>query len=234
MSASSLLNQRTELTREPSIGGLVKFSTVDWPDQLCATLFLSGCPWRCSYCHNPHLHARQPGYDWADIEAFLQSRIGLLDGVVLSGGEPLMDPGIDTLVQRIADMGFQIGLHTAGIYPERLRAILPSIHWVGLDIKTLPKQYDKLTFRRDSWRPVDQCLEQLNQWSGTWECRTTWSEAWLSQDDLLALGHYLKTRGVSHYAVQRFRHSPDEPPRDILKTSTQEALGNLFESMEVR
>ncbi len=84
----------TAQTRQPVIGGLIPFSSVDYPGKLACVVFLAGCPWRCSYCHNPHLlsrkrHAGAPG--WADTLLWLRTRLHLLDAVVFSGGEPLSE-----------------------------------------------------------------------------------------------------------------------------------------------
>ena len=238
MKESSLRNIPVRHDRRACLGGLVPFSTVDWPDRLTATLFVSGCPWRCHYCHNPHLQRRTTHIQWEDALSFLQSRQGLLDGVVFAGGEPLMEVELPSMVRAIRKLGFEIGLHTAGIYPDRLHAILPDLAWVGLDIKTLPERYDQLTGRAGSWTPVSSCLQQLREWARRtgqpYECRTTWSEDWLSQPKLLELAAMLKNEGVQTYAVQRFRSAPDREPVDRLLPQTEAVLNALFTSYTLR
>lgn len=137
------------------IAGLVPFSTVDWPGNLCAVLFLQGCPWRCPYCHNANiLDLRTPGtVSWDEVETLLSRRRGLLDGVVFSGGEALVQgsasPGsrLETALKRVRELGFRTGLHTAGAYPRRLEYLLYEglLDWVGLDIKALPQDYELAT-----------------------------------------------------------------------------------------
>ncbi len=233
-SSMSLQDTRSDRPLRPALGGLTPFSTVDWPDRLTATLFVAGCPWRCHYCHNPHLHHRESGIEWSGVERFLNSRSGLLDGVVISGGEPLMEPSLPRLIARIRELGHEVGLHTAGIYPQRLAAILPMIQWVGLDVKTLPEHYDALTSRKGSWLAVKDCLSQLQGWSGRYECRTTWSKTWLSEADLLDLARLLKAQDVYAYSVQRYRHSPDTEPSDTLSTHAQTTLQSMFATFSVR
>ena len=77
------------------IGGLTPLSTTDYPGQLAAAVFCQGCPWRCGYCHNPHLIPAtvKQGIDWVEVMRFLERRRGLLDAVVFSGGEPTLQPG---------------------------------------------------------------------------------------------------------------------------------------------
>lgn len=219
---------------EPCIGGLVGFSAVDWPDRLTATLFLSGCPWRCHYCHNPHLQARSRTLDWQDVLQFLDSRRGLLDGVVISGGEPLMDTALPTVVQEIRQRGFEVGLHTAGIYPDRLAQILPDLAWIGLDVKTLPEHYDDLTMRRGSWEPVQTCLQLLHDSGSDYECRTTWSASWLDESGLLRLARLLRSMHVSSYSLQRYREQPDKAPSGRLTAQTERLLTQMFPTFSIR
>lgn len=192
-------------TRPPAIGGLVPYSSVDWPGQLVAVLFIAGCPWRCHYCHNPHLQQRHADYDWAQLLAWLPSRRGLLDGVVFSGGEPLSEAQLPRLLQSVRALGFKTGLHSAGIYPGRLLRVLPLLDWLALDIKSDAAGHDALTVRVGSWPPVRLSLHHALHAGIDLECRTTWHPAWLSESRLLALAEHLASLGVRHYAVQQAR-----------------------------
>jgi len=214
----------------PAIGGLAPFSSVDWPGQLAAVVFVAGCPWRCHYCHNPHLQTRARTLDWDDVFAFLRRRVGLLDAVVFSGGEPLSEPQLPQLMRDVRALGYKIGLHTGGIYPARLADVLPLVDWVGLDIKTSAPRYDALTGRRGSAAPVDACLDLLLHNGGTFECRTTWHPDWLPEPQLLALAQNLSQRGVKHYALQAYRSAPGTPAITLPSEGTQRALAACFSS----
>ena len=123
--------------REIQIGGLVPFTTIDYPGKLACVLFLVGCPLRCEYCSNPHLLSPGDGeYDPARIFEWLRTRIGKLEAVVFSGGEALMqsDATIEYM-QRVRELGFKIGLHTNGFYPNLLSRASDYIDWFGLDFK---------------------------------------------------------------------------------------------------
>ncbi|XZG69954.1 anaerobic ribonucleoside-triphosphate reductase activating protein [Chitinibacteraceae bacterium HSL-7] len=193
---------------EPALAGLVPFSSVDWPGHLVATLFVAGCPWRCAYCHNPHLQERHHPAGapaWDDVLAWLPTRAGLLDGVVFSGGEPLAEPRLPEMIESVRALGFRTALHTAGAYPKRLAACLPYLDWVGLDIKTLRRSYAALTGKRGSGAAADQALDLLLAGGVPFECRTTVHPA-LHDDTLLAeLADDLLARGVHCYALQRFQ-----------------------------
>ncbi|WP_296226488.1 anaerobic ribonucleoside-triphosphate reductase activating protein [Ralstonia sp. UBA689] len=237
MNAASLLkNAPAEPPRcpPPAIGGLTPFSSVDWPGQLAAVVFIAGCPWRCHYCHNPHLQTRARTLDWDDVLTFLQRRQGLLDAVVFSGGEPLSEPRLPQLMRAVRSLGFKVGLHTGGIYPAHLADALPLVDWVGLDIKTTAPRYDALTGRRGSAAPVDACLDLLLRSGCAFECRTTWDPSWLPEPQLLALAQDLSLRGVKHYAIQAYRSAPGTPVITLPSERTQGALAACFTSFSCR
>ncbi|CBJ35835.1 anaerobic ribonucleoside-triphosphate reductase activating protein [Ralstonia solanacearum] len=212
----------------PFIGGLTPFSSVDWPGQLAAVVFIAGCPWRCHYCHNPHLQLRERRLHWTQVMAFLQRRRTLLDAVVFSGGEPLSEPRLPQLIAAVRELGFKAGLHTGGIYPARLAAVLPMLDWVGLDIKTTASRYDALTGRRGSAAPVATCLDQLLQSNCAFECRTTWHPDWLPEPELLELAQDMKQRGVKHFALQAYRSAPGALATVSPSDATKHALATCF------
>lgn len=143
--------------RELRVGGLAPLTTIDYPGgRLSAVVFCQGCPWRCRYCHNPELQpARKANVQrWTQVEPFLERRRGLLDAVVFSGGEPTLQPGLEDALVRARSLGFEVGLHSAGIYPRRLARLLPRLDWVGLDLKALPADYSRVTRVEGSGDPA--------------------------------------------------------------------------------
>lgn len=130
-----------------NIGGFTPCTTIDYPGELAAVIFCQGCPWRCGYCHNPYLQdtGRAGTIAWDDLCRFLAKRRGLLDAVVFSGGEPTMQVGLSKAAKMVREMGFKVGLHTAGPWPERVLACLPHLDWVGMDIKAPFEEYEAIT-----------------------------------------------------------------------------------------
>ncbi len=234
MNGPSLTNPKKISIKAPVIGGFVPFSTVDWPGKLAAIIFISGCPWRCHYCHNPHLQSRQPQESWEAILARLSQRKGLLDGVVLSGGEPLIEQACKSLVLALRALDFEVAIHTAGIYPTRLSALLPELSWVALDVKTTESAYDRLTGKQSSYALTDQSLNILLDWGGPFECRTTWSPDWLSERELIDLAQSLSARGVREYALQRFRNIKSQESPVSLSASSLHTLQGLFNKFTYR
>jgi len=183
------------LNVEPNVAGLVKLSTTDWPGKLVAVVFLQGCPWRCTYCHNKDiLDPRSPSkMPWQDVLDFLAKRRGLLDGVVFSGGEPLLSAALSDAIQNVAEYGFEIGLHTGGAWPRKLSALLADdmFDWVGLDIKHLESHYDKVTGVAASGRAAYRSLEAVVQSGVNHEVRTTVSPTVHTRGDVQTLIEHL-------------------------------------------
>jgi len=185
------------------IGGFTRLTTIDYPGELAAVVFCQGCAWRCRYCHNTDLlDARAPGLiHWTDIRRFLEQRIGLLDGVVFSGGEPTAQSALGAAMQETRALGFKVGLHTGGAYPDRLRDLLPLIDWVGLDIKALPHDYPAITGVAQSGQRAWESLDLLLTARVPMEVRTTLMPNW-TPEQIAELAHAIADAGVTHYCIQ--------------------------------
>ncbi|MDR7295994.1 pyruvate formate lyase activating enzyme [Pelomonas aquatica] len=195
-----------------AVAGLQPFSSVDFPGRLAAVVFLQGCPWRCGYCHNADLQPRGQGGGprWPALRDWLARRLGRLDGVVFSGGEPTLDPALPAVLDQLREMGYALGLHTAGLAPRRLAALLPRLDWVGLDVKAAPADaglHDRITGRRGSLHAVRESLALLQRSGVEFECRTTVHPRWFTDADLLRLVSELAA--VPRHALQLAR-LPDE------------------------
>ena len=220
--ATSRLGLRS---RPLAIGGLERFSVVDWPGQITATVFCQGCGWRCRYCHNPGLipfrgvgvganvgsvaasrvaALAEPEWTWSSVLAWLRDRRGLLDGVVFSGGEPTLQPGLAEAVRGTRELGFRIGLHTGGPVPEALNEVLPLVDWVGFDFKAPFADYLRVTGRLGG-DAARQSLGLLRAAGVALEVRTTWHPELLSECDLGVMADTLVAAGVDEWVLQRFR-----------------------------
>lgn len=198
-----------------SIGGITAFTTVDFPDHLAAVVFCQGCPWRCRYCHNRHLQPRRSAgatrWTWERFEAFLDDRRGLLEAVVFSGGEPTAQPALALSMQAVRDRGFLVGLHTAGIYPDRLRTVLPLTDWVGLDIKApFDERYDRVTGRPRSADPVERSLSIVQTSGVAYQLRTTIHPDLLGPADCGRIESEMRQRRAGSVVWQAFRARPGQ------------------------
>jgi pyruvate formate lyase activating enzyme len=173
-------------------------------------VYCQGCPWRCSYCHNPHLlpgRSADP-VDWSVVLAFLQRRRGLLDAVVFSGGEPTAQPGLAAAMRQAKAMGYRIGLHSAGIYPRRFAAVLPLADWVGFDAKApFDAAYERITGVHGSADAALASARALLASGVACEFRTTWHAGFLDPAELERLTLTLAKLGVRRYVLQEFRAS---------------------------
>lgn len=195
------------------IGGLTAFTTVDYPDHLAAVVFCQGCPWRCGYCHNRHLQpfrsAVRTRWTWGRVKNFLGDRVGILEAVVFSGGEPTAQPELGTAMKEVRELGFKVGLHTAGIFPEHLEAVLPLVDWVGLDIKApLDGRYDQVTGRPGTASRAGRSLSAVLASGKDHQLRTTIHPGLINQRDCAHLEGDLRERGAGPVVWQAFRDRP--------------------------
>ena len=191
--------------------GLQKLAMVDYPGKLAATVFTGGCNLRCPFCHNALLVTRldeTPELGEEAILSFLATRTKLLDGVVLSGGEPLLQPDAADFLRKIRQMGFAVKLDTNGFFPDRLSAILEEglVDYVAMDIKNAPEKYPiTCGIPGLDTAPVAESVKLLRQSGVDFEFRTTLVREFHTPEDLLAIGRWLE--GSPRYFLQAFLDS---------------------------
>jgi len=200
---SFLMNQSSNIDAV-TVGGITPLTTIDYPGELSAVIFLQGCSWRCGYCQNHDLIPREncSNMPWSNVITLLEKRKGLLDAVVFSGGEPTLQSGLLPAIKQVQSMGFKIGLHTAGIYPDRLRKVLPFIDWVGFDIKSAIADYEKITGVKNSGKRAWQSARLLLGSGVNHEFRTTVHPDILNNQQLQNLSKELVEIGARHYVIQ--------------------------------
>lgn len=189
------------------IGGFLPFTMVDYPDALAAVIFCQGCPLNCVYCHNQDLRpaCAENLIGWKDVHAHLTRRAGLLDAVVFSGGEPLMQGALAAAMTEAKELGYRIGLHTSGIAPERLREILPLLDWVGFDVKAPFERYESITGVSGSGDKARLSLAMLIPAGVDIEARTTIWPGQVDAEEIEEITRDLKQMGVEHFAMQEAR-----------------------------
>lgn len=217
--------------KEILIGDVCPFSIVDFPDHISAVLFLQGCPWRCPFCYNTSLQPfkKTEGGIWTfeKFYQFVKRRFGVLDAVVFSGGEPLMQKNLPQAVKQIKDLGYTVGLHTGGYHPARFKELLAFLDWVGFDIKGPKEKYKLLTGGFDDFEAVEESLKMLIDSGISFECRTTCDPRLLNAKDLLQIGTFLKQAGVKEYHLQKYR------PVESDKTTSDSSCEALISDPEV-
>lgn len=201
--------------------GLQKTGAVDYPGLLSSVIFLPGCNMRCPYCHNPNLVTeidKTTLIPIDDIFLFLKKRSGIIRGVVISGGEPLIYPlaEIDELITKIQNMGFRVKLDTNGTFPEKLSQLTPD--FIAMDIKTIPSRYselmDKNSIKKAAEKQPGEKIKESIQWiisSGIqYEFRTTVAPDFFKEKELDQIIPLLK--GASQWSLTPFRQGETIDP----------------------
>lgn len=198
---------RHRVNRTLRVGGLVPLTTLDYPGMLACVLFCQGCAWRCRYCHNPDLIAPRGAREipWAEVMAFLQRRQGLLQAVVFSGGEATLQGALVPAMEAVRELGFKVGLHSAGIKPWAFAWALKAADWVGFDIKALAEDVELITGVGGSGQANWRSLEHLLASGVDYECRTTVHWHLLDVERLWRLAQRARALGVEQFAVQLVR-----------------------------
>lgn len=167
----------TAVSSDVVIAGLQRCSFVDYPGRLSAVVFLQGCNLRCPYCHNSSLiprHASSAIYD-SELMYFLASRRGRLDGVVITGGEPTLHPGLRSLIEAVRDLGFSVKLDTNGTRPDVLAELIGCglLDYVALDLKDEPHAYSQWLGMQEGPDVLHGSLEIVKTSQVDHELRTT-------------------------------------------------------------
>ena len=195
------------------IHGFQKMTLLDYPGKVACTMFTAGCNLRCPFCHNAFLVTEIDGSDvWneADLLAYLQKRQGVLDGVCISGGEPLMHPDTLDFIRRIRELDLSVKLDTNGCYPDRLHRAIEEglVDYVAMDIKNCPDRYaETVGIAGFDLAPVQTSLELLRHSGVDYELRTTVADELHTPQDIGVLAAWIA--GAPRYFLQPFVDSGD-------------------------
>jgi len=189
------------------IGGLQKFSLIDYPGKISAIIFTKGCNFRCPYCHNPELVDPKLFTYTIDedlILSFLRKRVGKLDGVVITGGEPLLQHDLIEFIERIKEMGYLVKLDTNGSYPENLKRVLAKnlIDYIAMDIKAPLEKYHNVVQTDVRTEKIMESITIILNSNIDYEFRTTVVKNLLTEDDLICIAKLI--RGAKRYILQKF------------------------------
>ena len=189
-----------------NVQGYQKLTLLDFPGRTACTVFTGGCNLRCPFCHNAGL-VRTPlaGPNLTDeVLVYLQKRRGILDGVCITGGEPLLQPDLVDFLRKVKEMGYAVKLDTNGTLPRRLEAILATnlVDYVAMDIKSSPDGYAAATGTDADVSAVTDSLSLLRQSGIPYELRTTAVRGIHTAADFIAIGEWLGE--VPAYFIQRF------------------------------
>ena len=189
------------------IHGLQKMTLLDYPGKVACTVFFGGCDMRCPYCHNAELLDGSAPSIMSDEELieFLKKRRGLLDGVAITGGEPLLQKDLPDLAARIRDLGYPIKLDTNGNHPERLERMIREglAQYVAMDIKNSPERYaETIGLPQFDTAPVKESAALLLEGRTEYEFRTTTVAEFHDDESFEKIGPWIT--GAERYFLQKF------------------------------
>ncbi|MCR5403458.1 MAG: anaerobic ribonucleoside-triphosphate reductase activating protein [Butyrivibrio sp.] len=212
------------------IHGLQKMTLLDYPGHIACTVFLGGCDFRCPYCHNFELvnGSMEPVVDEEEFFRFLNKRKGLLDGVAITGGEPLLRRDIRGFIERIRDLNFLIKLDTNGYHPDELDRLLNDglIDYVAMDIKNSPEKYS-LTCGEVAVDTslIERSISIIREKAPDYEFRTTVVKEFHELNDFEYIGILL--RGAKAYYLQQYVERDTVPDKSLHAPSNNELLQYL-------
>ena len=183
------------------IGGLQKTSLLDFPEKISAIVFTAGCNFRCGYCHNPEL-IKPVALVKDDVFAFLKTRMGKLDGVVITGGEPCLQKELPEFIKEIKSMGYAVKLDTNGSFPAMLEKVLPDLDYAAMDIKAPLEKYTEIVNVPVNTDNIFKSIRMLQNSGIDYEFRTTVLESQLTFEDFESIGRLLN--GSKKYILQKF------------------------------
>lgn len=228
------------------IRGLQKLTALDFPDKLAATVFTGGCNLRCPFCHNASLVLRNDReLSEAEVLDFLKKRSGVLDGVCITGGEPLLQPDLADFLRKIKELGLLIKLDTNGAFPEKLKNLISQhlVDYVAMDLKNSPQKYP-LTCgfpkkeAQEFFLPFKKSIELLLAGKIEYEFRTTVVKELHTLSDIESAGKEIQ--GAQRWFLQCFQDSGDliseglsAPSKELLLEMRAKAL-TFAQQCEIR
>ena len=224
--------------------GFQKMTMLDFPGYVACTVFTPGCNFRCPFCHNASLVTDINNniiYSEDEILAFLSKRKGLLDGICISGGEPLMNDGIFDFVKKVKNLGFLVKIDTNGSYPDKLKILIDSgnIDYVAMDIKNSPEKYALTTgISNFDFSPIRESVNLLLEDKVSYEFRTTVVKEFHTPQDMVDIGEFIK--GADRYFIQHFIESESNIQQGLTPLCKEEmenlrlAVSEYVKNAEIR
>lgn len=228
------------------IKGFQATTLVDYPGEIAAIVFVAGCDFRCPYCYNKLLVLNSPDLIELDEDKIIEklvSRKKLLDGVVISGGEPVLQKDLPLFIEKIKELGLKVKLDTNGTNPDMIQELVDKnlIDFIAMDIKATLNKYNEIAGVKVNLEAIKKSAELIMQGKIDYEFRTTALPDLLTRQDLLEIGKWLK--GAKKYCLQQFKPMPDMIDSSYANKRTytleelkeiKESLSEFFKEIEIR
>jgi len=202
------------------IGGIQKFSLLDYPGKISAIVFTQGCNFRCRFCYNPMLVApvsasaqgkevRSRFTDGSELFDFLESRKGKIEAVVITGGEPTLQPDLPTFAARVKQLGFLVKLDTNGTNPEMIAGMIKdkTVDYIAMDVKAPEEKYDSAAGVKTDLEKIKKSVKIIMDSGLPYEFRTTVAPGLVMPEDIAGIGKLIG--GAEKWFLQKFRPEAD-------------------------
>lgn len=231
------------------IAGIQKTTLIDFPNKIACTLFIYGCNFRCGFCHNPELVIEKLKNEISEekILEFLEKKKKYLEGVCITGGEPLLSIDINFL-KKIKEMGYLIKIDTNGSFPEKLKEVIDKklVDFIAMDIKSSKEKYKEVSFSNIDVEKIEKSIKLISTSGIDYEFRTTIVDLFHDKEELEKMGKWVEKileKKLKKFILQGFKNNGkfiDEKFNKIKDTSS-EKLKELkkisekyFEKVEIR
>lgn len=225
-----------------NIKGFLKTTLIDYPEHVASILFLEGCNFRCGYCQNYDLveHTPSPNIDLEYILDYLQKRKNVLDGVVISGGEPCIHEDLPDLIKRIKSLGYDIKLDTNGSFPDMLEGLINDnlVDYIAMDIKGDTSNYSKYINKPIVIEKVLRSIDLIKSSSLQYEFRLTVPADYFNASTIVNISNMLE--GANLLYIQKFVQSSSVPnvnldsPDDIELNLYKDVLSRQIKNVYIR
>ncbi len=221
--------------------GFQKLTLLDYPEKTACTLFTAGCNFRCPFCHNAALVTHIDNSNFFTEEYvldYLKKRTGVIDGVCITGGEPLMHPELPEFIKKVKELGFLVKLDTNGSYPERLANLIDNgiIDYVAMDIKNSKEKYlETADCDKNNLLNVEKSVELLKMGKIDFEFRTTVVREYHTVEDIKSISEWIAP--AKKYFLQNFIDSGDiiknnlsahdRETLELMRSSAQDMIPNV-------
>ncbi len=193
------------------MNGMQRTSFIDYPGKIVSTVFFGGCNFRCPYCHNSDLVFNRdlPQIGENILLEHLENRRGKLDGICITGGEPTLHPDLPEFIRHVKERGFLVKLDSNGTNPEMLEELFGEnlVDYIAMDIKAPKEKYSGVVKVNVNTNTIQRSIDLIREMAPDYEFRTTLVRELTDEEDLIAIGEWIK--GSKRYALQQFR--PNKP-----------------------
>src|SRR3989344_2598440 len=202
-------------------GGFEKFTLIDYPSKMASMVYTIGFNFRCPYCHNPELVDETVEHTWSEKEIleFLKKRKGMLDGLVITGGEPTMHKDLPAFVKKVKKLGYLVKLDSNGTNPKMLEQLIRAglVDYIAMDVKAPLSKYKETVSHPVDTQAIRKSIDLIMASEIPYEFRTTLVRALTSPKDIIKIGKEIK--GATRYYLQKFVPTKILNPQFLRKTT---------------